>query len=512
MTKAYSSNLPAPTRRKRVVANEWSQHVPIALFALVLVVVYGFEVFSFNVTIDEDATATYDRSVRFFGSIGEGRWAMAALSQILPNPIMPVVSPAIAVTASGIAWWLISRRHLELTLWQAALACSIAGTVPVLAFIVSFASVAFAIGIGSLLLLGFIAGISSRSWVLRVGGLFAGATAIGIYDTFVIAVAALAMAFIWKRGTWSSLLFASASTVLTYVIAKGIGALAMTLARSAANEYMARFFDLQGLIAAPVDRLKSALSDVWRTLMLPVDLFGLHSPWLAITVVVLVAGAVVSIALDKSTPKARVLRLIALIGLLALPVVAELISTVVVLRSMLYFPVLILVLFAMAVPGLLRVLALAPAIASPIVRYAFVGLLVLAVLGNAAISNRLFVTAATTYTMDQNIAFEIGQEKDKLLSSDNSLDVPTVVVGRHTWPQGAFTQTRETFGGSLFNLNADRSVRFLHAHGVMVHLANEDETARALALLPEDAPIYPQDGWVTLQDGVLVVSFEPTTD
>jgi hypothetical protein len=504
--RARTATLPAQTASRP--AADWNQYIPLALFALVLLITYGFETFSFNVTIDEDATATYDRSVRFFGSIGEGRWAMGILSQILPNSIMPGVSTGIAVVASGVSWWLISRRHLQLTPWQAALASSVAGTVPVLAFIFSFGSVAFAIGIGSLLLLGFIAGLSSPAWTHRIAGVVAGAAAIGIYDTFVIAIAALAMAIIWRQGTWRSVLLSTAGAALTYVVAKAIGAIAMALAKSGSNEYMARFFDIQGLIAAPVERFKSALSDVWRTLTLPYDLFGLHSPWLAITVVILLLGAVLSIALDKVGGKTRLIRALALVGVVALPVVAELISTIVVLRSMLYFPMLILVLFAMAMPGLTRLLEFSPQIVRPAPKYAFVGLLVLAILGNAAISNRLFATAATTYAMDQDLAFAIGQEKDALFDGDNAVDVPTVVLGLHTWPQGVFTQTRETFGGSLFNLNADRSVRFLHAHGVMVHLANEEETSRVVSSLPDDLPSYPQDGWVSLQDGVLVLNFE----
>ena len=138
--------------------------VPAVIFGISMLVAYGYERFLFNLTIDEDIIAPSDRWQRFVGSIGQGRWAMSALSLILPNPVTPGVSTRIAVTASAVAWWLFSRRVLGLSGWQSLFAATLAWTVPTLAFIFSFSTIAFAIGIGNLFLVGFIVGLRSMSW------------------------------------------------------------------------------------------------------------------------------------------------------------------------------------------------------------------------------------------------------------------------------------------------------------------------------------------------------------
>ena len=118
----------------------------------------------------------------------------------------------------------------------------------------------------------------------------------------------------------------------------------------------------------------------------------------------------------------------------------------------------------------------------------------------------LFSTSATTYALDRDLAFDIGQNKDRLLAGNNLATPAAVVIGAHTWPGGSFTEAKETFGGSLFNLNATRTVTFLRAHGISVVYPTEAQT-EAITKLAASLPVYPQPGWVSLQGDVLVVNF-----
>lgn len=482
-----------------------NERLPLWLFVSSLVITYGYAVFSFSLTIDQDSSGALGRYPRFLGSFGEGRWAMSFLTLLLPNPVAPVVSIGIAVAASGVAWWLISRKYLGLTSWQTAVAASLAGTVPTLAFMFSFSTVAFAIGIGNLLVLGFLAGLSSHSWMLRILGLIAGTTAVGIYDTFLLCLVAVAVAYIWKRGTWSSVLFGLGGVGLSFGLSKLAGAIGAKLVHSAVSPYIGNFFDLPGFIEHPVVRAKRAVINVWSTISLSREWFGLSSPWLAVAVILLIIGAVASVFIMSGTVKQHLIRAMALTALVAAPFVAEAIAVAIPLRSMIYLPMIILVLAGMYMGGAPRFRLVRPILrATPQSLVALV--IILAVLGNASISNRLFAAAATTYALDRDLAFQIGQEKDALSSGNNLADLPTVVVGLHNWPQGTFTQQRETLGGSLFNLAPTRTVAFLVAHGVLVHLANPDQTS-LISSYAQNLPKYPQPGWVSLQDGILVLNF-----
>jgi hypothetical protein len=168
---------------------------------------------------------------------------------------------------------------------------------------------------------------------------------------------------------------------------------------------------------------------------------------------------------------------------------------------MIYLPILVLALASIAHDRDWRT----PARATLPVVAVVASLAILTVVGNAMISNRLFSVAATTYALDQQLAFQIGQEKDRLIG-DPGREVPLVVNGLHGWPSGVFTGVHETFGLSFFDLNADRTRDFLDDHGVLVREPTAAEAARV-----EDAlagmPVYPEDGWMGLDHGVLVLNF-----
>lgn len=480
--------------------------VPAVIFGISMLVAYGYEIFSFNLTIDEDIIAASDHSQRFVGSIGEGRWAMSALSLILPNPVTPGVSTGIAVAGSAVAWWLLSRRVLGLSGWQSLFAATLAGTVPTLAFIFSFSTIAFAIGIGNLFLVGFIVGLRSMSWWYRAVGVVCGAAATGVYDTFGLALAVLGLALVWQRGTWRSLSLAVVGTGLSFGLSRLIVTVEGLVLNVPKTSYIGAFFDLPGLVAHPLQRLRRSFGDFWKVISLSGENFGLHSPWLAVVFVLLFACAILSIVVAPGGPIKRILKAVALLGLIALPIAAEAISSVIPLRSMLYLPMVILVLFAMSIDGFVWLRAHLPRITPALLRTASAGLLILAILGNAVIINRLFSTSATTYALDRDLAFDIGQNKDRLLAGNNLATPAAVVIGAHTWPGGSFTEAKETFGGSLFNLNATRTVTFLRAHGISVVYPTEAQT-EAITKLAASLPVYPQPGWVSLQGDVLVVNF-----
>lgn len=484
-----------------------ARHLPLILFISALVLAYGFEIFSFNLTVDEDSTAPVGRLERASWSVAEGRWGMALLTLLIPSPIAPVVSNGIGVALSGTAWWMLSRRYLSMPRWHAAFAASLAGTIPVLAFIFSFSTIAFAIGVGNLLLVGFIAGISAMAWWRRALGVLSAAAAVAIYDTFLVAVVALAIAVIMKTPKLRTVAIAMGAAILSYLLARLItlGSFAVTGVEESA--YTSAFFDLPGLIASPKDRTVSAVGDLWNVLALSTERFVLSSPWLIVSTLAILVLAFAAVALSGDRATVKLIRFGALIALVLLPIGVEAIASVVVLRSMFYLPIVLIVLSSVASPLVARV---APPLRT--VLHCIMGaVIVLAVIGNATVTNRSFGIAATTYAIDQDLAFHIGQEKLRLSSEPQDTDMPVVVSGLHGWPQGALTTQRETLGMSFFDLAPSRTVSFLRAHGVVVHLADENEQ-RAVEATLREMPEYPQDGWIAVENGILLLNFHASDE
>jgi hypothetical protein len=75
------------------------------------------------------------------------------------------------------------------------------------------------------------------------------------------------------------------------------------------------------------------------------------------------------------------------------------------------------------------------------------------------------------------------------------------------------TPTRETLGASFFEWNGgavQRVAAFLRMQGVKVHEATPQQANEAWVTL-DAMPAYPQPGWITVHNGVLLLKFGPRT-
>lgn len=89
-----------------------------------------------------------------------------------------------------------------------------------------------------------------------------------------------------------------------------------------------------------------------------------------------------------------------------------------------------------------------------------------------------------------------------------------VFVGKWDAPLNAACQKSDVFGGSLFSwdyspwqqtLNSDRSWGFMHAAlGMKGEKAEEWQRERA-GLLAQEMPVYPEDGYISEKEGILIV-------
>lgn len=513
MTDAQAENLDSNSLGKSDAPNsemvDSKSAWPAIAFVSVLIVAYGFEVFSFHPTVDEELFGENIRGVADW--IAEGRWAMAILFVLSPIVVTPVVTSALGIAMSGAGWWLLSRRVFSMTPWQAAFIAALAGTIPVLAFTFSFSTIAHGIGVGNLLLFVFARYADSPSWRYRALAVTAAAAAIGIYDPFAIALAVLVVYRLIIRPRLPNVVLSIGALFIAFVTSRLLGALAQYVSGVPQGEYVGQYVDIAGLFDNPIDRVSVAAVNVVKTLGLSAELFGAHSAWLLVTMTLLAGLALLGIWSLGGGSIERAVRYAAFAALLLVPVLAEAISpTPLQLRSMIYLPLLILCLGAFAVLATRRMRLDMRRASNGIVAAA----IVLALLGSMSISNRLFGSSETAFALDQNLAFQIGFEKDSLLPGENNTSTAIVVSGKHSWPQSYIKVNRETLGASFFGWSGgtQRVAAFLSSQGVRTHKAT---WAQEQAAWPEldQMPAYPQPGWVQTFDGVLLVKFgERTAD
>ena len=482
--------------------------LPVTVYAAALTLTFGYEVFSFHLTIDEENAGALAAPTYAAGWLSQGRWAMGAITLLLPNPVVPVVSTGLGVGLSGIAWWLVCRRTLVMGPWSATAFASLAATTPIFAYLYSFSTIAYGIGIGALAALVFAEGIASLRWRYRIGGVIAGATSIAVYDTFVAVLAALAVVVMIKRPMVRSAALALAGVVAAFIASRVIGAVASWLLSVPQSVYVSGSFDFQGFLAHPLRRAEDSVDQVWQVLSLQTQRVGLHSPYLAVTVIVLALGALAAAVVTAPGVRGRLVTLLALLGLVTVPYLAQAISPIAIpLRSMIYIPVIILVLGFLA----MRLRAWWPVPVRTVAVAAFAGLVVLTVLGDATISNRMFAASETSYDHDQALAFDIGREVELQTRGDLSTDLTLVVSGYHGWASTEVTPVRETLGASFFAWDAgspDRIAAFLRTQGVGVHAGGIEDIDASRAALKR-MPNYPAPGWIVVRDGVLLLKFGP---
>lgn len=478
--------------------------MPILLFAAVLVLTYGYEVFSFGLTLDEELYGELDNGEYAVKWVEQGRWAMSLLTLAVPSPVVPVVSAGLGVGLSGVGWWLLSRGHLGLGPWQSAAVCSVAATIPVLAFMYSFSTIALGIGVGTLLLVTYAWGVSARSWTYRGLGMFAGATAIGIYDSFLVAMVALALGFLFARPKLFTALLGFGSAVVALVVSRLFAWVANAVTNVPPGAYISHFLNWEALSEDPGALLAEAQLNTAEVLFLSEVRFGLHSPWLAVVIIFLSLLALYSALRPDAPASERALRCVAVVGLVLLPYATTVAAPLMPLRSMLYLPIITLVLAGAALKGTRYFPRDLRRVAAPVAAV----LIALAVIGNATISNRLFASAQTAYALDQQMAFQIGLEKDKLHGGDQMVDLPMVISGPHPVPESRLRPERETLGTSFFDWDnrTKRAGAFLRAHGVKVHDPSPEQVAQARTVFATMPP-YPLDGWVRVDNGVLLVKF-----
>jgi len=469
---------------------------PLAL-AVIALAAHGFEIFGFHLTIDEELHAA-SPSV-FSAWLSQGRWGMALLSTLLPNSVTPVVSTALGVGLMCASIWLLLVRHVELDRTLALFVSGVAVTLPTLAFTLSFTTLAYGFGAGSM-------GVCLFAYALSGEKNFAGVAAASVVGAFVIAVyQPLLVALVgvaWLEGfraanrrPWlgfgAGVAAILGASVLYYLIDLGIRAATGTELR-----YVEQFIDIGGLLHDPLTRLSATFFRNVDLFGLSEARFGLEFPGLGIFVMVALA---LSLRWQQAQDRLqRYGRPAAALGLAALVLLADALPAGgAPLRSLAHLPFVL----AMAAAWATKDLRAWP-------RLAFGALALWCMIGNAVLCNRLYASAALASQRDMHMAQTIIAQASRLRpAGSQEKPLRLELIGMRQWPQSMLTPKREHLGASFFEWdggNRFRVANLLTAQGMTTFGLLEPDRAPFVAMSKE-MPAWPMPGSMRVVDDVLIL-------
>ena len=471
----------------------------LGFLLFVCLLCYGYKIFGFHITIDEEIHADYVGQVSQW--FAQGRWGMGLLSAFfLPSTVVPVVSPMLCIGLSATAWFYLLRNVYSWGNAAAVVAVSVGISVPMLAFTLSFSALAYGVGIANVCLVVFAACLLRKDVASMVVGALAGAFAIAVYQSLVFALLALCLfELIRNPRSPSRIALVRVSVALVLAIA-GYYTIDVAARQFIGTElsYVGSYLDVTGFFADPWTRFSNSLKSVSQVYWLGQERVGLHSPWLSLVLCIGLA-AIVQDSLRRPGAEG-ISRIAATAIVLVLPVFADAITSGgAPLRSGIYYSVIacLLVGFGYAVGG-------------ATLRSVLVCVAALAVVGDAMITNRLAGASATAYQLDRNLAYEILLEVQRIEPTLTERRVMNLeVVGSKGWAENRIMPKRETFGASFFEWeggNRYRVAAFLRLHGLTVVGSSEGERVRLLER-GQAMPAWPLAGWVAIDGETVIVKF-----
>lgn len=478
-------------------------HFYWAALAIVVMLAYGYEIFGFHLTIDEELVAI--EPVPWRAWISHGRWAMAILNAVVvPTPVVPTVSTLLGVFLAALALTLIVRDSVQESEGGALAAVAVAISAPTLAFTVSFSTLAYVAGAG-FLAVAFSNRLIRQASIGRKGmACFAGAFAVATYQPFLFALMAVALDLLINGdGRRDRRFLHRFRLVIGYVLGSiAVYAVVAWLAVrlfAPGFGYVGQFIDIVGFLKSPGQHIAASAARTFQVIALDPRYFGLHSGWQIIALAMALAASCYfpfvrrEYAIAAST-------FVGAAGLLLLVLSADVIAAGgAPLRSMVYLPV-----------AVALIIGRAYSVSGDAGRRLLISACCLAVIGNAQITNHLFASSVSAEFRDRMLAQTI-MDKVSSLEPQRSRPLRLEVVGYLAWPPTALQTSSDSIGASFFQWdygNRYRIASYLSLRGLNVLGATQDDRVfvhrEAMSM-----PSWPADGWLRVIGDVLVLKFGP---
>lgn len=466
---------------------------------------YGFELFNFNLTIDEEVYAfSYGPNP---GWIGQGRWGMYILNKIfLPYSSVPVVPLFLALAFHLFSILLILDGWEVKSTLDRALIGMINITFPTIAYAYTFSTFNYGIGFGFLCIgLSIYQFKKHRGWI-KFLAVIPAAFAVGIYQGFILALLAVLLVDIISLGLNSKKLMAKdllnifvivVGALLTYFIAQK---LVIYLSRIDKSEYLLNYIHPGSLFG----NLKYILNQIWSTIqnvyLGKKSIYSINIPMLGVLSITLLVGFVIGLIRSHISLVNKIMISFFLVVLIVLPFSIDFLSGGnVPIRVYVALPI---VVSGFGMLGLGNNLKVYKFLVTIIACFCFLQFFVS--------TNHLFTSSYLSLQEDRLLAAQlidkIQEEKASGVEAPKYLEI----IGYITRPETELMPKIETFGSSFFEWdqgNIHRVLLFLQTVGYDDLSALPGERRAEFIPLGEVMPQWPDKGSVKVIGDTVLVKF-----
>lgn len=478
----------------------------ICILVILAISAYGFELFNFNLTVDEEIHSTY--SGPLLAWIEQGRWGIYLLNAlVMPKTIIPFVPLFVTLLFQmGAILLLLNVFGVKSKLEQVVVG-AIYMTFPIMAYVYTFSTFNYAIGIGLFFIsLGMY--LFVRQGWKRWFSILPIAFALSIYQGFLPVILGAFLMYllimlirarffrIKEVAIFIGILLAA------YIVYDLVLQLLLFLLHIKVDPYIAGQFDLNFFLKNPF----GVLFQVLNYLVLPVY-SGAQSIYTfkiwSMGILLLISVTSLLLSFRKLSPTQKILGLLLVFGLLFLPFASGLLMRgQMSMRFLLAVPIVFSGSVLLGMMERSRGYKIFISVLAGICVYYFV-----------ISNNQLFASSYLALQEDRSLATRVidAIETARVEAGLQKLQY-IEVVGYYARPSLPSIPKIETFGASFFEWGFGSSARvadFLQLMGypVLKPLSSRDRVR--LIPITEEMPIWPATGSVKIVDDVVVIKFSP---
>lgn len=483
----------------------------IFALAAIALAAYGFELFNFNLTIDEEVHSAIYGPLRAW--VMQGRWGMYLLNKfVMPYTVIPFVPLFVALVFHIGAILLLLNSWKVQSQSQQLIVGAVSIAFPIIAYMYTFSTINYGIGIG-LFCIAFSLFIYSRnSGAKRFYAIIPAAFSIAIYQGFIPALIAAFLIYIISNMIYSDKISFKDLTVISlihilavllYYVVQRIFIVIMNIPP---DLYTPRYFDFSVLLSNP----GAVLYQTFHSSLLPVyfgdkSLYAVDINILGLLLIVSIFGLIAGLFFLNISKLNKLLIIIFFLVLVVLPFASGLLMRAFVdMRMLVSLPIVL--------PGIIMLGMLNSSRSFKI----FVALLAVSCVFQFITStNHLFASSHLALQEDRVLAARlIVRIEDAQMEAGIKELQYMEVIGYYIRPSTELIPQNETFGASFFGWpqgTTIRTISFLETLGYGgLEVLPIDEQGK-LVKITDSMPLWPEKGSVRVVGDVVLVKFGPYT-
>jgi len=476
---------------------------------IVTVVVYGFELFNFNLTIDEEVHATFTGPTTDW--LMQGRWGMYVLNRILlPFSVIPFVPLSLALL------FHISAIVLLVNIWgnQSRLEKIITGTIclayPGIAYVYTFSTINYGIGFGflccALSLWLFVKQRDSKWYYAIIPATFA----TSIYQGMIPAIIAVFLVyFIFLFLTESTPTGKKVGKFIIVILAaiilsQLIQLILIKLTSLTESSYVSNYFNFQAITENAWQILKNLLHTMVQVYTGDKTIYSLQIWALELLLILSAVGFITKIFLSKVSNPRKLTAFLLYVALIMTPFLSGVLMNG-------YYAMRFLVALSFVIPG---IIALGVSIKSSPYRLLLSIAAVFCLLQFAMTTNHLFGSSHLALQSDRLLGERLIERIDQAMDEVNRQGAVKYIeiIGYYDYPESDLIVEKETFGASFFQWdegNVWRVIMFLDTLGYDQLTALPSGRRSSFINVATAMPDWPADGSVKVEEDTVILKFGP---